>query len=120
MTKSESLHKWMSSHGLIAYPMYAVPNNAELPYLTYSKGFSPDGYAAAIHLYYRTSSEAVPDAKAEEICEKLRCGGLQLAVDNGTLFLTLDNPEWYAVSDQAEPDYKHRVINVNICDFTHF
>ena len=75
MTKSEALHKWMSSHGLTAYPMYAVPNDAELPYLTYSKGFSPDGYAAAIHLYYRTSSEAVPDAKTEEICEKLRCGG---------------------------------------------
>ena len=120
MTKSEAIHKWMSSHGMDAYPSNAVPDDAQLPYLTYIKGFSPEGYATTVHLYFRTSSEAVPDAKVEGICETLRYGGLQLPVDNGTLFLTLDNPEWYSMTDDADPDIKHRIININVCDFTHF
>lgn len=117
MTKSEALHRFMSGFNIKAYPINAVPKDAELPYLTYTKGFSPEGYSATINIYFYTTSEAVPDAKAEEICESLRNGGVQIPCDNGQLWLGLETPEWYSASEEDQ-NIKHRVINISINDFT--
>ena len=126
MTKTGALHTFWSQFGLPAYPANQVPSDkaaneedvVRLPFLTYTKGFSHEGYSSTVHLYYRTESEAIPDEKAEEICQRLRYGGVQIPCDGGQLWLTLENPEWYAAEDQDDHVMKHRIINVLITDYT--
>lgn len=119
MNRNEALQKWMEGFGMPAYPNNAVPYTTEYPWLTYTKGFG-ESYSATIHLYYHTSSEAIPDAKAEEICSSLKnngrpCGQV-VPYDGGALFINLDEPEWYAAPDEANDNDKHRIININIAE----
>lgn len=118
MTKSGALHSFWNGFGLKAYPSNAVPMDAVLPFMTYTKGFAPDGYSSTVHIYYHTESEAVPDKKAEEICQALRNGGVQIPCDGGALWLTLETPEWYAAEDAEDQAMKHRIVNVSITDHT--
>lgn len=120
MTKSESLFKFFSSFGLPAYPRDAVlsedgKEEVELPYLTFGKGISDD-YSTEIHLFYYTESEALPDNKAEEICDILRNGGRIISHDKGRIWITLGSPEWYSVPDEESKFIKHRLININVKD----
>lgn len=117
MTKTQALHRWMEGWGIKAFSRESIPEKTELPYLTYDKGFSPDGYASTVHIFYRTTSELIPDNKVEEICNSLRRGGVQIPCDGGQLWLTLAFPEWYSATD-TDATIKHRVINLTITDFT--
>ncbi len=72
MTKDEALYRFFSGFGIPAYPDTAVLNeNGEpdvvLPYLTYTPVFDAWGgepVSLTVNLWYRTESEAVPNAKA--------------------------------------------------------
>lgn len=116
MKKTQALHNFFSGFEIKAYPSQAVPKDAEPPYLTYAKGMSPDGFSSTVHIYHRTTSELIADDKVEEICNALRNGGKKLFCDDGQLWLTLEQPEWYAGSE--EDSVKHRIINVSIVDLS--
>ncbi len=121
-TKTQALQSFMESFDIPAYPQNQIPEDVSLPYLTYSKGFDPEGYAATVHVFYATESELIADNKAVEICAVIGEGGIQIPCDGGQLWITLDKPKWYAsydnVADNENRTIKHRVININICDFT--
>lgn len=100
-----------------AYPQNQIPEDTAPPYLTYSKGFDREGYAATIHVFCRTESELVADNKADEICDAISDGGIQIPCDGGQLWITLERPKWYAAVE-TDRTVKHRVINYNISDYT--
>ena len=70
MTKDEALYRFFSGFGIPAYPDTSVLNeNGEpdvvLPYLTYTPVFDAWGgepVSLTVNLWYRTESEAVPNA----------------------------------------------------------
>lgn len=121
-TKTQALQSFMESFDMPAYPQNQIPEDVSLPYLTYNKGFDRDGYSATVHVFLRTESELVADNKADEICDTIGDGGIQIPCDDGQLWITLDRPKWYAsydnVADNENRIIKHRVINMNISDYT--
>lgn len=115
MTKGAALHEYFSSFGIPAYTSTAVPDNAEFPYLTYDYVVGTWGYdevAVTVNLWYRTDSEAIPNAKAEEISKALGIGGKVISCDEGFVWLKRGSPWCQSLSSETDASLKRRYINI--------
>lgn len=118
MTKDKALYAFFSGFGLPAYPDNAVLNeNGEpdvvLPYLTYTPVFSAWGgepVSLTVNLWYRTESETIPNAKAQEISKAIGRDGVTIPCDEGLIWIKRD--DWKNLSDEVDPAIKRRYINV--------
>lgn len=122
MTKAAALHRFFSSFGISAHPATSVVNengvpDVTMPYLTYlapTGSFNSGPLSITVNLYYRTESEAVPNAKVEEISERIGDGGVQIPCDRGSIWLTRGSPWSTPVSNETDPAIKQRYINVTV------
>lgn len=120
MTKDKALYAFFSSFGIPAYPDTAVLNeNGEpdvvLPYLTYTPIFDAWGgepVSLTVNLWYRTESEAGPNAKAQELSEAIGYSGKMLKCDEGFIWLKRGSPWCQNLSDETDPAIKRRYINM--------
>lgn len=114
MKRTSVLQKFFEQFTPNVYPVGNVPEDVELPYLTYENRTPGklEETELTVHLYLYTESEAAPNAKAEEICETLRDGGQILPCDDGAVWLRLSTPEWYGAQDSTSRILKHRIINL--------
>ena len=115
MTKGAALHEYFSSFGIPAYTSTAVPDNAEFPYLTYDYVVGAWGYdevAVTVNLWYRTDSEAIPNAKAEEISKALGIGGKVIPCDEGFVWLKRGSPWCQSLTNETDASLKRRYINI--------
>lgn len=114
MTKDQALYTFFSSFGVTAYPDTAVPEDAVMPYLTYSAAFDGWGNFVALtaNLWYRTESEAIPTAKAQEICDRIGNGCYQTC-DGGAILFTMGSPKFQNLTDAADSSVKRRYMNIN-------
>lgn len=115
MTKEQALHKFFNSFGITGHRNTSVPDGAELPYLTHDtpiSSFDEDPVSITLHLYFRTDSEAVPDAKAEEIRKAIGPGGKLLRCDGGMIWLKWGSPWCQSLVDDTDPNIKRRYINI--------
>lgn len=113
MTKGSAMHEFFNSFEIPGYPSTSVPEEATFPYLTYTPIFDSWGnqFSIAVNLWYRTESEAVPSAKAQEIAEALG-GGKYIPCDGGALLLSRGVPWCQSLTDSTDPKIKRRYINV--------
>lgn len=105
MTKEAALHQFFNSFGITGYRVTAVPHDAVLPYLTYTPvlaSFEDDPVSITVQLYFRTTSESVPDAKAEEIRLRIGPGGILLPCDWGYIWLRWGSPWCQSFLDETE------------------
>lgn len=120
MTKDKALYRFFSSFGIQVYPDNAVLNeNGEpdvvLPYLTYTPVFDAWGgepVSLTVNLWYRTESEAIPNAKAQELSEAIGLGGKILPCEEGYIWLKRGSPWCQNLSDEADQFIKRRYLNV--------
>lgn len=114
MTKAAALYQFFSSFGMPAYPSSNVPDDVTFPYLTYeliTSAFETGEVGLTVNLWFYTTSEAIPNAKAEEIGTRidemapLRC-------DGGAIWLKRGSPWCQSLSDETSPIIKRRYINV--------
>lgn len=120
MTKDKALYAFFSGFGLTAYPDNAVLNeNGEpdviLPYLTYTPVFDAWGgepVSLTVNLWYRTESEAIPNAKAQEIAKAIGRDGVNVPCDGGTIWIKRGSPFSQNLADEVDPAIKRRYINV--------
>lgn len=114
-TKAAAIHQFLSSMGIPAYPSTSVPDDASMPYLTYSLavGAWDDGETnISVDLWYRTESEAEPNAKVEEISRKVGLGGTQLVCDGGSVWIKRGSPFAQSVQDE-DNSVKRRMVNLS-------
>ena len=113
MTKGSAIHSFFSGFGITAYASTSVPEDAEFPYLTYTPFFDTFGnqVSLTINLWYRTESEAIPSAKAQELSNALS-GGKYLICDGGAILLQRGSPWCQSLSDDSDPLIKRRYINI--------
>lgn len=113
-TIGAALHSFFSGFGIPAYPHTAVPDQAAMPYLTYTPifGYAFDQAGITVNLWYRTESEASPNAKAAEIAETLGDGGVMVACQGGGVWLTRGSPFCQSLTDEDDNTIKRRYINV--------
>ena len=115
MTKEQALHKFFNSFGIDGHKNTHVPDDPAFPYLTYDapiSSFGEDPVSITLNLYFYTDSEAVPDAKAEEIRQRIGMGGVLLNCDGGSIWLKWGVPWCQSVDDETNRNIKRRYINI--------
>lgn len=116
MTQEAAQQNFWASFGIPAYPNTAVPKNPQLPYLTYQavSGFLGNISNPAIQIWYWTESEAIPNAKADEIAKRIGQGGVILPCDGGAIWIKRGNPWRVSANAQDENSLKLRQLNATI------
>lgn len=114
MTKEAAIYNFFSSFGLTAYATTAVPEDAVFPYLTYTSvvGAWNDVNSITVNLWYYTTSEAIPNAKAQEISDRLGLGGKLIRCDDGGIWLKRGSPWCQPLKDEVNENIKRRYINI--------
>ena len=116
-TQAAAIYNFLSGFGIPAYAASSVPVDAAFPYLTYSLvtgGWEEYEQSMSIDLWYRTESEAQPNAKAEEIRKKIGIGGVILRCDEGAIWLKRGTPWCQSMSDPDDDMIKRRYINLTV------
>lgn len=114
MTKDFALQAFFERF-LTAYASTSVPEDAVFPYLTYD--YVADTWEAGevgmtVNLWFHTDSEAIPNAKVQEISEAIGSGGTTVKCDGGFIWLKRGSPWCQSLSDDTDPGIKRRYMNV--------
>ena len=99
-----------------AYAESEVPNDAVLPYMTYELAigaFGDEEIPITVNMYFHTDSEAIPNAKAQELSDAIGLGGIMLPYDGGALWLKRGSPFCQSMYDDADHHTKRRYINLS-------
>ena len=121
MTKEQALYQFFNSFDIIGYRSTSVPDDVIFPFLTYDapiSNFDEDPVSITLNLYYYTDSEAVLDAKAEEIRKRIGMGGTLLNCDGGGVWLKWGVPWCQSLVDETNNNIKRRYINITAEYFT--
>lgn len=114
MTKGAALQAFFSQF-MDAYAASSVPDDVVFPYLTYELTTSAwDGgeVGLTVNLWFYTTGEAVPNAKAQEISDAIGYGGVTLPCDGGFIWLKRGSPWCQNLQDDTDKNIKRRYINV--------
>lgn len=118
MTPEAAVYNFMSGFGIPAYAATATPSDAEFPYITYDLVVGEWGGSEVnmpVNVWYRTDSEAEPNAKVREIGKTLGIGGVTAQCDGGMLWFKKGSPWAQAVRVEGEDEkVKRRYVNINI------
>lgn len=121
MTKAAALHAFFNSFGIPFYTTTSVPNDVIFPWGTYeliTSAWEEGEVGMTVNLWYRTESEAIPNAKAEEISADIGLGGKIIPCDGGAIWLKRGSPWCQSLRDETDPMIKRRYINVSAEYFT--
>lgn len=118
MTPEAAIYTFLSGFSVPAYASASVPDQAQFPYLTYDLilGEWEQGEVnMQVNVWYRTESEAAPNAKVREISQAIGMGGVTLPCDGGMLWLKKGSPWAQAVTIDGEDEkVKRRLLNISI------
>ncbi len=118
MTPEAAVYKFLAGFGIPAYASSSTPDQAEFPYITYDLVLGTWGRTEVnvpVNVWYRTDSEAVPNAKVREIAEAIGLGGVTVPCDGGMLWIKKGSPWAQSVTIDGEDEkVKRRYVNINI------
>ena len=115
MDKSQALHDFWSSFSWKAYDQYTVPDDAQMPYITYENITDSIGAPVSLSasLWIRATEWRTISQKADEIALALGGEGFKtLKVDGGYIFLTKGSPFAQRMSDDSDSMIRRIYINV--------
>ena len=113
MDKIQALNSFWNSFNLIAYDDSTVPEEAQLPYITYSVGEDEFGYPVSLtaSIWYRSKRWDEITNKLNEISRAIGRGGKMIPYDGGAIWITKGSPFAQRVRDE---DDSIRRIFINI------
>lgn len=116
ITKASALQSFFEGFDLSAYPYTAVPDDVVLPYLTYNipMGEYGDRVSGIVNLWYKTTSEKIPNDKVQEIADAITLGGVQIPYDTGSIWIMKGSPFSNASTDPTDKTIKLRQINITL------
>lgn len=115
-TKAAAVHAFLNEFGIPAYPVSSVPDDATMPYITYTlvtNAWGDGEQNLAIDVWYRGESEAKPNAKVQEISDHIGIGGVMVACDGGAAWIKRGEPFSQVVTDEDNA-VKRRLVNLSI------
>jgi hypothetical protein len=118
MTPEAAIYTFLSGFSIPAYAAASVPDQAAFPYITYDLVLGEwmrGEVNMPVNVWYRTESEATPNAKVREIGATIGMGGVTLPCDGGMLWLKKGSPWAQAVTIDGEDEkVKRRLLNISI------
>ena len=108
-----ALKEFFSGFGLPAYTEYSVPDNATLPYITYSAGVPEWNQKASLfaQVWDRTRSNTGIIRKADQITAAIGETGKRIPFEGGYLVIWPENP---LIQIRVNGDYRAAYINLSI------
>lgn len=115
MDKAQAIHNFWSSFDLPAYDENSVPDNAVMPYITYSVVTDSLEYITLLtgSLWYRETSWEDISKKSDEISSSLK-DGLVSKLDRGYAYFYRGTPFAQRMNDQNDDMIKRIYFNVNV------
>ena len=116
MNKMQSLQAFWGGFGLDAYDETTVPDNAQLPYITYEASTDDFGntLAQTASLWYRSQSWADITAKEEQIADFIGRGGRMVAFDGGSMWINKATPWAQRMEEPSDDMIRRIVLNITI------
>lgn len=116
MNSMQALQQFWAGFKLPAYDETTVPDNAEMPYITYesSRGYFSNSISMTASLWYYSPSWAEIQAKETEIASFITLGGRQIAYDGGGMWIKRGTPWAQRMSDQSDKMIRRIVLNIEI------
>lgn len=114
MTKNKALYAWLNKF-MPFYRASSVPDDVVFPYGTYEyieSAFDGGEVGMIVNLWFYTTSEAIPDVKAQEFSALIGYGGTLIPCDGGVIWLKRGSPFCQSLKDEADNNIKRRYINV--------
>ena len=120
MDKWTVIHSFWNSHGLPAYDENTVPDDAEMPYITYEArtGSIGDAVTLSASLWYHSMSWEAISKKSEEIGDAIvRMSPPSIAIDGGRAYISKATP-FARRMDDPDGSIRRIIMNVNVEFFT--
>lgn len=116
MDKIQTLHAFWSGFGLKAYDETSVPDEAQLPYITYEVSNDEFGNSLlqSASIWYRSSSWAAITEKEQEIADFITRGGRMLKYDGGAMWLQKSTPWAQRMSEPSDEMIRRIVLSVSV------
>lgn len=117
MDKIQALYNFWSGFGLPAYEENSVPDNAEMPYITYevqAGNFYSNSVPLTASLWYYSPLWVGISQKAEEIQKTIGIGGYMLSCDSGCLWIKQRHPFIQNVADTTNDKVKRIILSVSV------
>ncbi len=116
MDKEEALYRFWASFGLPAYDENIVPDDAELPYITFEAAVSDFDREIPLtaSLWYRSDVWDDVIAKAKEIVAAIGKGGKIVNYDGGAMWIKTSSPQYQRMSEPADDTVRRIRIDVTI------
>lgn len=114
MNKTQALHSFWSGFGLTAYDATSVPDDAQMPYITYEAlvdDFGNVTYQTASLWYHSTSWSSITE-KEQQIAGALKHGGKMVPFLDGSMWIQKGTPWAQRLSDPNDRDVRRIVLNV--------
>ena len=114
MDKAQAVHDFWSGFGLTAYDENSVPDDAQMPYITYSVVTDSLEYIALLtgSVWYRETTWENASQKAEHISASLK-NGIIIKLDRGYVYLYRGTPFAQRMGDETDDMIKRVYFNVN-------
>ncbi len=115
MTKEAALKSFFGGFSIPAYPTSAVPRDVVFPYLTYeavTAAWGDESVGLTVNIWYYTTDESAPNAKARELAEAIGLGGKVIPCDGGAIWLRRGSPWCQNIADESDENIKRRYVNV--------
>lgn len=114
MNKAQTINSFWNSFGIPAYDMYTVPNDAQMPYITYE--YAEDNFDNTVILsasiWYKSTSWEGITCKAAEIAGDIGNGKI-LKTDGGCIYITRGTPYMQRLSD-TDDSVRRIYINIQV------
>ena len=121
LNKAEALQSFYESFGIPAYDANSVPDDAMMPYITYS--VSTDSLDNVVNLqaslWYKSSSWMGISNKADEIAQRLVEHNI-IKLDGGYMYLCKGSPFAQRMADPSDDTVKRMYMNIQAEFFTKF
>ena len=123
MDKAQALHAFWSSFGIPAYDENCVPDDAQMPYITYE--VQTDSLEANLSisasLWYRSLSWEAITKKADEIALYIvNMYPPAVKIDTGRMYVTKGSPFAQRMAEPSDKYIRRMVLNINVEFFTSY
>lgn len=120
MTKAAAIYQFWNSFGIPSYEENSVPEDAELPYITYQLATdSFDGEVSTYgNIWYYSGKWTDINAKTEEISQFIGRGGKILRCDGGRIWIKRGQPFAQNMGDENDDQIRRKYVNLTIEFFT--
>jgi len=116
MDKLQAFQKFWEGFNIPAYDSNSVPDDAELPYITYSMIYDSFGTTvpSTVSLWYRGTSWSAVTQKASEISNRITRGGFLMHYDDGAFWIRKGTPWGQRMMDPNDDSIRRILLNIEV------